>query len=257
MEIFGCTYRKYIEKYEERLRTYKEKFEDRNESIFLEREITNFKDFHNVLASIHNSLIKHKDYSNVINDAQFKSHFDYLENNYNNVFKELFKIGPVLLDANKNVSHPDDIKEDDIRGYIFNFDVIKEKLDNFIVSTKRIIEFIQNRIANPKDIKTEDLDKTRTWFKVGLLLAKGTVQNLYKKYKSEKGHFKKITLELGFKETDRPYFSETINNTTVSDKNIYSNLSKMKKIRSYCKKYNILICEDFDKKFKTLQTKQT
>ena len=96
-----------------------------------------------------------------------------------------------------------------------------------------------------------------TWFKVGLLFAKGEVQELYEKYKSERGHFKKITLELGFKATDRPYFSETINNSTDGNKNIYSDLSKMKKIHYHCKKNEILICEDFDKNFNALQTKQT
>lgn len=257
MEIYGCTLTEYRDQYEKRLSLYKDRFEDRDESIFLERETINFKDFHNVLVSIYNCFIKNNDYHKLINDPQFKSHLSYLQNNYNNVFKELLQNAPPLLDANKKVSHPDDIKEEDVRGYIFYFDVIKEKLDNLIVSTIRIIEFIQNRNANPKDIKTEDLDKTRTWFKVGLLFAKGNVQELYIKYKSEKGHFKKITLELGFKKTDRPYFSETINNSSNGNKNIYSDLSKMKKIRNHCKKNEILICDDFDKNFNALKAKQT
>lgn len=257
MEIYGCTLTEYKEQYEGRLSLYKDRFEDRDECIFLEREIINFKDFYNVLASIHNCFIKNKSYNKLINDPHFKNHLTYLQNNYNDVFKELFQIGPPLIDAKKNVSHPDDIKKEDIRGYIFYFDVTKEKLDNLIVSTKRILEFIRNRSVNPTFEKIEDSDKSKIWFKVGLFFAKGEAQELYEKYKSERGHFKKITLELGFKESDRPYFSETINNTTVSDKNIYSDLTKMKKIRNHCKKNNILISEDFDKNFNALQTKHT
>lgn len=129
--------------------------------------------------------------------------------------------------------------------------------------------FIDELLPMEKDIKPSNEKKSViivsedkkgfkdfTWFKVGLLFAKGEVQKLYEKYKSKKGHYKKITLELGFKETDRPYFSETINNTTSSNKNIYNDLTKMKKIQYYCQKNEIVICEDFDKNFNVLQAKQ-
>lgn len=145
MEIYGCTYLEYVKKYENRLSLYLERYEDRTESLFLEKELINFKDFHNVLVSLHNSIVQHKNHNNLINDDQFKTHLTYLQNNYNNVFKELFQIGPPLLDANKNVSHPDDIKEDDVRGHMFYFDITKEKLDNFITSSKRILEFINKK----------------------------------------------------------------------------------------------------------------
>lgn len=105
------------------------------------------------------------------------------------------------------------------------------------------------------DSEAKNNFQNTTWFKVGLLFAKGKVQELYKKHITEKGHFKKITLELDFKATDRPYFSETINNSTNNPKNIYSNFDKMKKIRDYCKKNEICICDDFDNKFNALQSK--
>ncbi|WP_242120686.1 hypothetical protein [Aestuariivivens sediminicola] len=97
--------------------------------------------------------------------------------------------------------------------------------------------------------------QSMTWFKVGLFFAKGEVQKLYDEYKSDKGYFKKITLELGFKETDRPYFSETINNSTNHPKNIYRNFDKMKKIHDHCVNNRILMCEDFINIFKALQEK--
>lgn len=256
MEIYGCTYTEYREQYKKRLSFYKDKYEDRSESIFLEREMVNFKDFHNVLVSIHNSFIKNKDYNKLINDPLFNTYLNYLKSNYNNVFRKLFVIGPPLLDASQEVSYDSEIEDEKIRGYLLPPpEITIKKLDNLITSTKRIIEFIHHRRANPQETKIKDPSKTRTWFKVGLLFAKGEVQELYEKYKSHKGHFKKITLELGFKATDRPYFSETINNSTNNTKNIYNNFAKMKKIRDYCKKNEILICKDFDNNFNALQAK--
>jgi len=50
------------------------------------------------------------------------------------------------------------IKEEDVRGYIFYFDVTKEKLDNFITSTKKIIEFINKNLINlPSSVIPENV----------------------------------------------------------------------------------------------------
>ena len=54
-----------------------------------------------------------------------------------------------------------------------------------------------------------------------------------------------ITLELKFKNSDRPYFSETLQNTTTSNKNIYSNQKKISAIYDYCIKNEILIVKEF------------
>ena len=93
-----------------------------------------------------------------------------------------------------------------------------------------------------------DLDEkiTRTtWFKIGITFATGQAQELYKEYKQKKGHFTKMANKLGFKETDRPYFSETINNSTISNKNLYSSPDKLKTIYAYCQVKNIKVCPDF------------
>lgn len=90
----------------------------------------------------------------------------------------------------------------------------------------------------------EDL-VNETWFQIGLTFATGRAQDLYKKYKQERGHFTKITLKLGFKETFRPYFSETINNSKEDYKNIYSNREKLELIYTYCQAKNIEVCPDF------------
>ncbi len=84
-----------------------------------------------------------------------------------------------------------------------------------------------------------------TWFKIGLTFATGQAQHLYDRYKEERGHFTKIAVKLGFKETDRPYFSQTIHNSTVDNKNIYSSRNKLEKIHTYCQVKNITVCSDF------------
>lgn len=203
MEIYGCTYSEYKEQYAKRLSLYKDRFEDRDESIFLEREIINFKDFHNVLVSIYNSFIKNKSYNNLITDPQYRSHLSYLQNNYNNVFNELFQIGPPLLDANKSVSHPDDIKEEDIRGYFFYFDVTKEKLDNIITSTKRILDFIKKKYKN---LQTSDIPEN---VKVNKDSVNSEEHKQYKPKKySAKWHALQYLLELKSKGLKPPVSTE-------------------------------------------------
>ncbi len=125
------------------------------------------------------------------------------------------------------------------------------------IESNIILDYVNTLIrgAIPKDQTSDEADKEKVWFKVGLLFADGQVQELYGKYKFDKGHFTKIALELGFKSTDRPYFSETINNMTNNAKNIYRNFTKMKKIHDYCIMNKILICEDFDNIFNDLKAK--
>jgi len=112
-----------------------------------------------------------------------------------------------------------------------------------------------NEKSNKSDTPKKEFEEY-TWFKVGLKFATGEAHKLYDKYKSEKGHFKKITVKLGFKETDRPFFSETINNNTTSNNNIYSNLDKMQKIKTHCTENNIDTCNKFNDALNSLLQKQ-
>lgn len=129
----------------------------------------------------------------------------------------------------------------------------KISLKGILKNTKEIEknEYPSNRKHNKKNYKNF------TWFKIGLKFATGEAHQLYNKYKNKKGHFKKITLELGFKETDRPFISETINNTTQNNNNIYSNIKKMKKISTHCAENKINTCDKFNEALKLLQQKQS
>ena len=105
-----------------------------------------------------------------------------------------------------------------------------------------------------KTVKKDNY-KNKIWFKVGLEFAKGAAQKLYSLNKDKKGHFKIITDELGFKPTDRPYFSETIGNHTDRSQNIYNDFNKMHKIFQHCQDNNISVVEDFTNQYNKLQVK--
>ena len=115
---------------------------------------------------------------------------------------------------------------------------------------------------NDVSLKNEDLEilepevidfKEKQPFKIGLKFATGEPQELYKKYKKEKGHFKMICLELGFKESDRPYFSETLPNTSRSNKNLFNNVTLLKQIANHCGNLQIDMCEDFLEKIRVIE----
>lgn len=211
----------YKANYQANLEAFIKGYEDNTESIFLQNELEKY----NNLLEI---LINHKATSVSFGFQKFG--FQTLGEYYNSL--ELKNIGIDL-----------------------------EKPENYITSTKRIIGFITEEIDS-KSVSVKTIKKvgdakykSTIWFKVGLLFANGEVQRLYKKYKSEKGHFKKITLELGFKETDRPYFSETINNSTKSPKNIYKSSKNMNIIFDFCLRNNISINDDFMSIYNALQKK--
>ena len=107
-----------------------------------------------------------------------------------------------------------------------------------------------NNNTAPKKVKDY---KKFIWFKIGLTLATGGAFELYSKYKNDKGHFKKICLELGFKESDRPYFSETINGTTNNDKNIFAEKDKLQKLHKHLTENNMNFGTEFLRKYNQIE----
>ena len=75
--------------------------------------------------------------------------------------------------------------------------------------------------STPKKVKDY---KDTIWFTTGIKLATGEAFDLYEKYKNDKGHFTKICSELGFKESDRTFFSTTIND--IKPKVVFDNKGK-------------------------------
>ena len=76
---------------------------------------------------------------------------------------------------------------------------------------------------------------------------------MYNKYKFDKGHFTKICLELGFKETDRPYFSDTINDNR-GDKNTFANPDKLKKLYNHLTENHLSFGTEFLVKYNQIET---
>ena len=113
---------------------------------------------------------------------------------------------------------------------------------------------IKSKNSNDESQQNEK-QKKQIWFQVGLLFANGKAQELYDKYKNEKGPFIKITRELGFKDSDRPYISGTFSVNKESPKNIYYSLEKMKKIFTHCEENDIPMVESFRKQLRFLQIK--
>lgn len=124
-------------------------------------------------------------------------------------------------------------------------------LKNQLPIIKEVISFNFTQVE--KVIKPVE---ENAWFQIGLTFATGKAQELLEHYKIGKGqfvkgHFTKITSDLGFKKSDRNYFSQTFNDTTKDNKNIYSQPDKLRVIYEYCQNNNIEVVEDFIKHLPT------
>ncbi|UFH45371.1 hypothetical protein LNP27_09515 [Flavobacterium galactosidilyticum] len=136
--------------------------------------------------------------------------------------------------------------------------ILAEDNNKYKEHLTRLLEGNNIPFVNQKEnssIQSEDKYLNCIWFQIGLVFVNGKAQELYEKYKLEKGHFLKITLELGFKKTDRPYFSETLNNSTINSKNIYRSANKMKTIYKYCLENQISLNDSFMSIYNALQIK--
>lgn len=160
-----------------------------------------------------------------------------------------------------------DANEIDFCNYEINVNISyitsKSINDKIQYSIKKRIEFLKNKIEG----KTTDLNNALTikkakdykeypWFKIGLKLATGEAFELYHKYKLDKGHFVKLCLELGFKKTERPYFSETINDSKkrITDKNIFANKDKLQKLHKHLTENNLPFGTKFLEKYNQIET---
>ncbi len=144
--------------------------------------------------------------------------------------------------------HDSDLLNDDFDFRISQIDY--NKLKNVQISFRQIKEWVEDKI---KEVRKESLgagniqglledeDKQKkSWFKVGLKFADGTI-----KYQTiGRPSFAVITENAGLKKTMKPYVSSTYNNNE-SDKNIFRSKNKMEALRRYCTEKNISISEWF------------
>lgn len=110
-------------------------------------------------------------------------------------------------------------------------------------SRKQYILLYQTYIERilKKTLKKGENYKNEIWFKIGLELANGEAYRLRKENLS----FRDIAKELGFKESDHTYFSQSIGSRSENQKNIYKHLDRLKKIHRHFTENNIDMCEEF------------
>lgn len=200
--------------------------------------------------------------------------FDVMPNYINlELFEELmchFNI------ANHNIeSYQDFCRCFENNDFEFSLDIVFDnKYDYLIKSWNKIINFLNEtfklissnsepeaiELSNTTQIeniylgqptKAKDY-KNFIWFKTGIPLATGEAFDLYRKYKKDKGHFTKICLELGFKDSDRTYFSSTINDN-VTDKNTFTDKDKLQKLHKHLTENNMNFGTEFLKKHKEIE----
>lgn len=103
------------------------------------------------------------------------------------------------------------------------------------------IKFITEIESEEQIITTQKDYYKYSWFKIGVLFAKGEMSNLLEK---NDYNATKVAEFLGDKNL-RPYISESRGYNLNSEKNIFSSYDKMTKIINYCKENNFPITKDF------------
>lgn len=162
------------------------------------------------------------------------------------------KLSLVIINENYKV------KANFIQSYVFDIRLYFEykELVNKLNNKKESLKIgAKPQQSENNDLRAKPLKdyKNFIWFKTGILLATGQAYDLYNKYKKDKGHFTKISLELGFKDTDRPYFSSTINNNK-NDKNTFDNKDKLQKLHKHLTENGLNFGAEFLKKYNQIES---
>lgn len=135
--------------------------------------------------------------------------------------------------------HLHSLTKGEFSGHLWNNDVIYIK--KCLIYAKNE----QNEIIKSVKKNSENL----AWFNVGVLFANGEMNQLKIDFNSNATKIAKFKFGEKWKKY-RPYISESINNTTNSDKNIFSNNTKLQEIKEHCLLNKITITPDFTNKIK-------
>lgn len=183
---------------------------------------------------------------NYNNEVRKYSPIEYLENHIENWYKVVdeakgYKEALSIL-ANAELKTKRLIREWNLKEFGFNVDDIVEDLRDVINYQRRQYEAgyfnssagIQNKITNS------------IVFKIGMLFATGQAQKEMDLLGAQEA-----AIKLGFKKTDRNYFTYTRDNR-VNTRNIYSNIRLMTAIKDECSRMEIETCKDFNEAYKKL-----
>lgn len=127
----------------------------------------------------------------------------------------------------------------------------KYQIERLKASRNRIVVFLEeklnlteekSKIENTNNIKTKQY-----WFKIGVKLATGEIQE-----KLKNGSARSVAISLGNKNY-RPYITDSIGVNKKSDKNIFSRKKEdIKLILNYCLENNLKVCQEFEDKIKNI-----
>lgn len=208
-------------------------------------------------------------YLNICIKYHYDKLLEYQKKLNTDYFKELFSSSKetILILNNWIEFINNEIQFGSGRNILFYwFDIDSPNRSIFLIPLEFKKEFFENelqllksKIKDKIEPKAIDLDdaitnnkikdyKSTIWFRTGVTLATGVAYDLYNRYKLDKGHFTKICLELGFKDSDRPYFSDTINDNN-GDKNTFANKDKLIKLHNYLTENNLSFGSCFLEKY--------
>lgn len=249
----STTLKHYKDNYQTNLDTYLDSYEDNTEFFFLENELVKYQAYHNALVVFQKDLFINTDKETTmapLNSGVTK----ILKNNNLTVYNDIVTEIPDL-----NCDPKLRIWND-----MLSFDLVK--LQNYISSSIRIVEYINERInhinsyrvnnanrikASPYTTVVDEKYKSENWFRFGILLAKGELNKFYdsskKVIKSDYSALA-VAIELGDKNFEK-YVLATLNNyssdSSNANKNIYNSKNKMVKIIEYCKENQITVDTNF------------
>lgn len=257
--MLGYTLKEYKENYFINLNAYLDEYEDNSKSEFLEKELSKIQLYSTALDRISRAIIAY----NRPKNATIRSGKELL------LKQQHFKVYDDIV-SNIDLVEGDNFGQQLEPGLI-SIDCVK--LENYIKSASLILKFISdefkhdNSSALTNTNSSNSFDKSKfdqripedkftstIWFKVGLLFAKGELNQYSNSNKSgfKKGYSAlKVAKELGNKSYEK-YILATINNypsdNVNGDKNIYNSKDKMDKIIVHCNENQVIVDDYFKSK---------
>ena len=153
-----------------------------------------------------------------------------------NILPEIDRIKETLssVETNQLILDCELLKESAIEA--FDYEIIGKPIEFNLknwISEKQENKKTEQKLYTPKDLE-------KKWFKVGLLFITGEITELKRQFNSNYTQIAKHKFKDNWA-SYRPYITESINRRHISDKNIFSDDSKIEKIVQYCKHQNIEI----------------
>jgi hypothetical protein len=259
-------YRKFIKSFEAELN------DEVSNSEYLEDEVKDLKIFIRQLSTMLHKTVKVFDYS-----YRFSQENKLLTNNFFNAKNELIYLLDAISEFASIIKYYErkgdylqalKMKDFCYNSYCRSIELLRKRISIDVSQSTLKSHYKQLKKALKKSTSAEkisllkELDSTTvptstnielkknedykkfTWFKVGLKFATGEAQQQYSQHQS----YARLSIDLGFKDTDRPHFSESFSEVSKHPKNIFSDEMKISLICKHCKENNIQLSSEFLKR---------